>query len=200
VDMPTDPVQQSGTGRRSRAERWADHPAAPLLLALFAVAEATVFPTPTEALLIALVVVRPQRVGRLVALTALASAAGAMVGYALGASAWEWTGGPLLERLGEPDALRRVGELYRDNLALALVTSGYTPIPFLVYTLAAGLFRVPLLPFLAFALVGRGVKYLVLALLALGMGPALRAALRRHGPRVVLLAAALLLALWLLAW
>lgn len=195
--MPADPVEQPGRVGRSRAERWADHPAAPLLLALFAVAEATVFPAPTEALLIALVVVRPERAARLVALTALASAVGAGAGYALGAFAWEWTGAPLLERAGDPAALQRVGDLYRDNLALALVTSGYTPIPFLAYTLAAGLFGVPFLPFLSFAVAGRGIKYLVLALLALGLGPALRAAVRRHGPRVLLLAVALLLALWL---
>lgn len=164
---------------RAPLARWAGHPAAGALLAGFAVAEATVFPAPTEALLVALVLADRRRAARMALVATLGSVAGAALGYAMGTFLLAEVAGPVLGRYGGADALASLQAAYSDNLALALVTSGYTPIPFLLYTAAAGAAGVPLAPFLLFALVGRGLKYGVIGALAFLLGPAVEPLLRR---------------------
>ena len=89
-----------------------------------------------------------------------------------------------------------MGGLYRAGLLPALLTSGFTPVPYFAYTLAAGAFRVPLLPFVAGAAAGRALKYL-----AYGGGARLAAPLlRRRLPGRRLWIAALAAALLVLAF
>lgn len=185
--------------RGSHLERWAHHPAAPALLCLLAILEASVFPAPTEALFVALALLRPERSWWLAGLTTLASAVGSLFGYLIGFSLWAPVGKPLLERLDLTASFDAVGSLYQENLLLALATSGYTPIPYLLYTIAGGAFRVPVLPFLAGALLGRGIKYLVIGALTFYLGPAVRTTLERHS-RWAAVAVVVLLLVALLVW
>ena len=181
----------------SRIERWARHPAGPALLFGFAVLEGTLFPAPTEALFLALALGRPRRVGWLLAVAVAGSVGGGTLGYFLGAAFFESVGRPLLEWSGGLAQLDAVGRLYRDHLFITLATSGYTPIPYLVYTMAAGVFRIPLIPFLGYSLVGRGVKYLVLTIVALGLAGSIRALPSRGTSRVVVaLIVLFLLGVW----
>jgi membrane protein YqaA with SNARE-associated domain len=184
------------------AARWGDHPAGPALLALFAAMEACVFPAPTEALMVALSLGRPGRSWRLAALAVCASLAGALAGYAIGryflADLAGWVpGGPAT--LGHVEAL---GRGYRSGAFWLLATSGYTPVPYLAYTIGAGAYGVPLLPFVAGALTGRALKYFLLGTLTFYLGPPIRTLLARHArfvPIIVLLGLLGLLVLLLLA-
>ncbi len=183
----------------NRLLRWAEHPAGPALLCLFALLEACVFPAPTEALFVALALIRPTRSWWLAALTTGASAVGSLLGYGIGLALWKPVGYPVLEWLELTTRFDAVGRLYQENLFLALVTSGYTPIPYLLYTIAGGAFGVPLLPFLAGALAGRGIKYLVIGTLTFYLGPTVRNVLDRHFRWVAAILTLLLLAA-LLFW
>ena len=173
----------------------ADHPSGPAILVLLAIIEATVFPAPTEALLLALALGRPRWSWVFGALAAVASAAGGLAGYWIGAELFERFGQPLLSSLGLLRHLDTIGVVYRDNALLALATSGYTPIPYLMYTIAAGAFGIPLPLFVAGALAGRALKYLPLVLLVSVFGPRIRPLLDRHAPWVAAAAVALVL-LW----
>ena len=199
IDHPT--AGAPAPGKRTGVERWASHPAGPALLFGLAVLEGTLFPAPTEALFVALVLGRQWRIGGLLALAVLGSTAGGALGYLMGSMSFDEVGRPVLDRLGALPRLEQVGALYRENLFLALSTSGFTPIPYLVYTMAAGAFRVPLLPFLVYALIGRGLKYLVLGAVTYGVGVPVRVLVGRYGPRAaMLLILALLLGLLFLKW
>lgn len=160
--------------------------------------EGTLFPAPTEALFLALALGGPRRVRWLLAIAVAGSMGGGALGYFLGAAFFESVGRPILDWSGGFAHLEAVGRLYRDHLFVTLVTSGYTPIPYLVYTMAAGVFRIPLLPFLGYSLVGRGMKYLVLGAVALGLGRSIRTALRQRTARsaAVVLLVLLLFGLW----
>jgi len=181
-----------------RFARWAAHPLGPAVLFLSAVAEACLFPAPTEAVYLALAVGAPRRAPLLAVVAAAGGLAGAATGYWMGASLFERMGRPVLEWYGLLPQFAAVGDLYRGSPFLALVTSGYTPIPFVLYTIAAGAFHVPLVPFLAGAFAGRAVKYAVLGALAWYLGPAVHAFLARHLRRVMV-AVAVLAAVLLLA-
>lgn len=181
------------------AARWGDHPAGPALLALFAAMEACVFPAPTEALMVALSLGRPGRSWRLAALAVGASLAGALAGYAVGrnflADLAGWLpGGPAT--LAHVEAL---GRGYRSGAFWLLATSGFTPVPYMAYTIGAGAYGVPLLPFVAGALTGRALKYFLLGTLTFYLGPPVRALLARRPGFIPVIVLVCLFALLLLA-
>lgn len=174
---------------RDAPSRWvqriADHPAGSPVLFLLAVLEACVFPAPTEAVFVALGLARPRRSWRLAAVAVGGSLLGAAIGYAVGAVWFERIGEPLLDSVGLLGQFRTVGDLYRGNTLLALLTSGYTPIPYVLYTISAGASAIPIVPFLLGSLAGRGLKYVLLSLVTFYAGPAVQVALRRAGQWVI---------------
>jgi membrane protein YqaA with SNARE-associated domain len=180
------------------ARRLAVHPAGGAVLFALAVLEACVFPAPTEAAFVALGLAEPRRSWRLAAVATAGSLVGAGVGYAMGAAYFERLGRPLLEAVGLLDEFRAVGNLYRGNAVLALLTSGYTPIPYVLYTISAGASAVPLAPFVLGSLAGRGLKYALLSLVTFYAGPAVQAVFRRATGWLLAAAGAALALWWLL--
>ena len=190
-----------------RALAWARHPRAPSLLGLLSFAEAIVFPVPPEVMLAPMSLAQPLRAFRFATISLVGSLTGAVVGYALGYFAYELVK-PLFAALGwiekidaQVMALQRIAEQSPWQAFWILVLAGFTPIPLKIFTWASGIVGVPMLPFLASMLVGRGKRvYLVAAAIRLG-GPRAEAALHRYIEPVGWVASALLVALaaWL-AW
>lgn len=166
------------------------------VLVVFALLEATVFPGPTEAMLIALVLARRERVGWYAAIAVAASVAGGIVGYHLGGALFETTLRPLFASYGYASYIDRVLGLYRGNAFIALASSGYTPIPYMLYTAMAGVADVPLGTFVGGSMIGRGLKYVPIAAIAYLLGPGVHDLLRRYGP-VAALVVMLAVAVWL---
>jgi membrane protein YqaA with SNARE-associated domain len=168
-----------------RALKWATHPRAEPLLAALSFVEAIIFPIMPEVMLGPMVLARPERWVRLASLSLLFSVLGALVGYALGHFAFEWAR-PLFEALGWMDRIdRQVGEL-REIAAQSpwsafwvLVIAGFLPIPLKIFTWASGIVGVPLLPFVASMIVGRGKRVYLLAGIIRLAGPRAEAALHR---------------------
>lgn len=182
-------------------ERWAAHPAAPALLFGFAVVEGCLFPAPTEALYAALAIARPRRSWALAAVAAAGSVIGGVVAWMLGAWLYDRVGARVLDAYGLLDRVAAVSTLYRDNAALALVTSGYTPVPYVLYGIVGGASGIGLGTFVAFSAIGRGLKYAILAGLARLAGPVLRRWMgRSRAVLVVILLLLALLAAAALAW
>ncbi len=142
---------------------WADRPSGPAALTGLAAAEAIFFPIPPDVLLIPLCIGRPKRSLRFALLCTAGSVAGALVGYWCGSALYDSVGRPILELYGYQDVYLRVGRLYRENLVATLGAAGFTPIPFKVFTLAAGGFRVPVLPFVVVSAVSRAARFFLVA-------------------------------------
>jgi len=151
------------------------------ILAVFALLEATIIPAPTEAMLIALILANPRRAGLLAAVATGASVTGGLIGYGLGSAFFATLVEPLLDSYGLLSRLDFVQRVYLENYMLALLTSGYTPVPYMLYTAMAGAAALPLPGFIAGSLIGRALKYLPIALLARLFGPAVRQILGRYG-------------------
>lgn len=156
-------------------------PAGPVLLVALALLEATVFPGPTEAMLVALILVRRESAWWLAGVATGASVAGGIAGYHLGAFLFAEVAQPLLANLGLLAQMGWVSRLYRENAMLALITSGYTPVPYMLYTMTAGVSEIPLSTFAVGSFLGRGLKYVPIAVLAFLFGPAVTRILRRYG-------------------
>lgn len=168
-----------------RALRWAAHPRAEPLLAGLSFIEAIIFPVMPEVMLGPMVLARPRRWIRYATVSMVSSVAGAVVGYALGHYAFEFVR-PLLAALGW---LERIDRQVLDLREIALqspwmafwllVVAGFLPIPLKIFTWASGIVGVPLLPFIASMVVGRGKRVYLLAGLIRLAGPRAEAVLHR---------------------
>jgi membrane protein YqaA with SNARE-associated domain len=159
---------------------WADRPGGTWALFLLAVAESSFFPIPPDVLLIALAIGRPKRAMRFALICTAGSVIGGMIGYYIGYSLFEQIGRPVLEFYGATERFDQVGQLYRDNLVLALGTAGFTPIPYKVFTIAGGAFAVPFAPFVLVSMVSRGMRFFLVAGLIYALGPRVKTFIDRY--------------------
>ncbi|GGD37999.1 YqaA family protein [Pseudoxanthomonas indica] len=188
-----------------RAIQWARHPRAPALLTGLSFVEAIVFPVMPEVMLAPMSLAQPKRAFWFATLSLIGSLAGALVGYALGHFAFAAVQ-PLIEWLGWSAKIDAQVAHLREVVAESpwrafwlLVLAGFTPIPLKIFTWASGIVGVPLIPFFASMLVGRGKRvYLVAGAIRLG-GARAEAALHRWIEPVGWIASVLLAALigWL---
>ncbi len=152
-----------------RTLRWASHRYAEAYLALLSFVEAIIFPIAPEIMLAPMVLAKPQRWLRYATVSLVCSLAGALVGYALGHYAFDAIR-PLLGDLGWlPSIDARVAQLKSDISAhpstaiWTLEAAGFIPVPLKIFTWASGIVGMPLLPFVAGMLVGRGKRVFLLA-------------------------------------
>lgn len=159
---------------------WAEHPAGALALFALAFAESSFFPIPPDVLLIALCLGRPRRAWMFAAICTVGSVLGGVAGYAVGYGLFEQIGRPILEWYGATEQFERVGELYRENLVVALGTAGFTPVPYKVFTIAAGAFSIEMLPFVLVSLVSRGARFFLVAGMIRWFGPPVKQFIDRY--------------------
>ena len=142
---------------------WADHRYGAAALFVLAVIESSFFLVPPDVLLVALCVGRPRRSLYFAGLCTAGSVLGGVLGYLIGYQLFELLGRPILDFYGAHEAFARVGGLYKENLVASLGVAGFTPIPYKVFTIAAGAFQVPIIPFIVISTVSRGARFFLVA-------------------------------------
>ncbi len=180
-----------------KALHWSRHPHAPRYLAALSFAESSFFPVPPDVMLVPMVLARPACAWRLAALTTSASLIGGLAGFAIGALAID-AAMPLLERAGYGDEFLRAAHWFRDWGFWAVLLAGFSPIPYKVFTIAAGSLAMPLLPFALASLLGRGARFYLVAGLIFWGGPQMAGRLRHYVDLVGWLTVAALVLAWLL--
>lgn len=162
-----------------RALAWSRHPRAPTFLGALSFAEAVIFPVPPEVMLAPMTLAQPQNAWRFASISLFWSTLGALVGYTLGYFAISLVE-PLIASLGYTETFDEVKRVAAENGFWFLLIGGFTPIPFKLLTLASGAVGMPILPFLAGAIIGRGKRvYLVAGAIKLG-GERAERALHRY--------------------
>lgn len=152
----------------AKAMRWARHPRAPWYLGGLSFAESSFFPIPPDVMLAPMSMAQPRRALWFATVTTLTSVAGGMFGYLIGMFAFDLVQ-PLLQegRYAEPFALAQ--QWFHEWGFLAIFAAGFSPIPYKVFTITAGVLSMAFLPFVAASFIGRGLRfYLVAALMAWG--------------------------------
>lgn len=175
-----------------RCRRWAAHPHAPWYLGVISTIESIFFPVPPDVMLAPMTLAKPAQWWRLAALTTITSVIGGLVGYALGhfalAAVMPW-----VERAGMADTYAQVQRLFAQYGVWIMFVAAFTPIPFKVFTLAGGAAGMALLPFTVASLVGRGLRFFLVAGLVAWGGPRIEPHLRRYVETLGWLVAALIL-------
>lgn len=159
---------------------WADHPWGPWVLFVLAFTESFVFPIPPDVLLIALALGRPQQAMRFAAICTAGSVLGGALGFYIGLLLFEQVGRQILELYGAMGHFEALGQLYRDNLIPTVAAAGFTPIPYKVFTIAAGAFSVAFLPFILASLASRGARFFLVAWLVFRFGPPVKVFIDRY--------------------
>jgi membrane protein YqaA with SNARE-associated domain len=162
---------------------WSRLPRAPWVLAGLSFAESSFFPIPPDVMLAPMSMARPQRAWRYAAITTVASVLGGLLGYLIGWLAIEAVE-PVIREAGYWEGYVRARTWFDEWGFWAVFVAGFSPIPYKVFTIAAGSLNMALLPFVVASTVGRGARFfLVAGLLALG-GPRMEETLRTYVERI----------------
>ncbi|EXI90733.1 MAG: hypothetical protein AW11_00591 [Candidatus Accumulibacter regalis] len=166
-----------------RAMIWSRHPHAPWYLGGMSFAESSFFPIPPDVMLAPMCLAQPRQAWRLALLTTLASVAGGLFGYAIGHFAIDAVLPWLQDGRYWPAYQTAVAWFERWGF-WAVFIAGFSPIPYKVFTIAAGALSLALLPFVAASLIGRGARFFLVAGLMAWGGERMEAALHRHMDRL----------------
>ncbi|NJD36366.1 MAG: DedA family protein [Betaproteobacteria bacterium] len=166
-----------------RAMAWSRHPRAPQYLAGLSFAESSFFPVPPDVMLAPMSLANPRRAWRFALLTTLASVAGGLFGYLIGYFAIDAIL-PWLQTTRYWPAYETAVEWFGVWGFWAVFVAGFSPIPYKVFTIAAGALSMALLPFTLASLVGRGLRFFLVAGLMAWGGERMEALLHRYIDRL----------------
>jgi membrane protein YqaA with SNARE-associated domain len=139
-------------------------------LFLLAFAESSFFPVPPDVLLITLGVATPERAIWYGFVCSIGSVLGGGLGYAIGL----FGGRPLLYRLFAEHKIHAVEKLYDRYNAWATGIAGLTPIPYKVFTIAGGAFKINFKVFVLASMVSRTLRFMTEGILLYFFGAPIR--------------------------
>lgn len=173
--------------------RWSTHRLAALWLFLVSFIEAIFFPIPPDVMLIPMSMSEPKKALRYALYTTIASVIGGAVGYALGYYAFDFVQ-HYIQQWGYGAHWQTAMSWFEKWGILVVFVAGFSPIPYKVFTICAGVMQMAFLPFLATALVSRAARFILVAKLAAWGGQRFATQLRKYieiiGWSVVVLAVA----------
>lgn len=128
-------------------------------------AESSFFPVPPDIMLIPMALARPDRAWLYAAVCTLASVAGGILGYMIGALLYDSLGHWLIQFYGYGDKVQSFRAAYASYGAWIILLKGLTPIPYKIVTITSGFAAYNLALFVLFSIVARGTRFFVLAFL-----------------------------------
>ncbi len=166
-----------------RVLEWSKHRHAEKYLAALSFAESSFFPVPPDVMLVPMMLADNQKAWRLALLTTLMSVAGGMLGYAIGFflfdSIADW-----LQQSRYWESYLLAEKWFNQWGVWAVFIAGFSPIPYKVFTIAAGVLQMMFIPFVLASAVGRGARFFLLALLIRAGGDKLQQGLRDYMDRL----------------
>ncbi len=150
--------------------------------ALFALAftESSFFPIPPDVLLMALAISMPHKSFYYATVCSIGSVLGGVLGYIIGYQFMELIGNRIIEVYGFADKWEYVGNLYNVYAAWAVAIAGLTPIPYKLFTIAAGAFKIDLTIFVIASLLSRSARFFIVGGLIYFFGPPIRSFIDKY--------------------
>lgn len=149
---------------------WGDSRWGALALFILAFAESSFFPIPPDVLLIVLCLGAVTRSFRFAAICLAGSILGAAGGYAIGYYLWQNTAGEytalanwFFAHVFSEESFLEVKSLYDEYDFWIVFTAGFTPLPYKLFTISGGLFRIDLVMFFVASIVSRGLRFFLIA-------------------------------------
>ena len=166
-----------------RVIEWSRHRFAERYLAALSFAESSFFPIPVDVMLAPMCLARLDKAWRFALIATAFSVLGGIAGYAIGWGAFEWIQPWLAE-----SKYWGAYETSRDWLARygfwVIFVAGFSPIPYKVFTIAAGVAALNLPAFFIGSMIGRGARFFLVAGLLVWGGEKLETRLRQYVERI----------------
>lgn len=176
----------------------AHHKHSTLALFLLSFAESSVFPIAPDVLQIALTFERRDRAWFYAAVSSVASVLGGILGYAIGMGIWELASGFFFKYVFSQTTFEHVKALYQTWDFWAVFVAAFTPIPYKVFTVAAGVFQISFPMFVLASIIGRSSRFFLVATLLWFFGPRIKEFIEKYFNLLSIIFTALLVCGYLL--
>jgi len=162
---------------------WAEHRHASYYLAGLSFAESSFFPIPPDVMLAPMTLAKPEKAWQFALVTTVASVVGGIAGYLIGMFAFELVE-PLLHRAGYWDRYLDAREWFAVWGVWVVFLAGFSPIPYKIFTITAGVVGMVFLPFVVASFVGRGARFFLVAWLMRIGGSRMEDILKKYIDRI----------------
>ncbi len=159
---------------------WAESKYSTIALAVLAFIESAFFPIPPDVLQIALSISKPKRSFWYATITSIFSVLGGILGYYIGLFLFESVGKFIIASLGYGPYFSMVGELFKANAFMAILAAAFTPIPYKVFTIAAGVWQIGLPVLILASVIGRPARFFLVAALTYFFGERVKIFLEKY--------------------
>lgn len=153
---------------------------APYYLALLSFVESFILPFPPPDLMLApMAIAMPTRALRFATLTLIFSVLGGLVGYLIGAFLFDHAQ-PYIIDWGYQGEFETATQWFKEWGFWAVLVAGFSPVPYKVFTIAAGVLNLAIIPFVLASTIGRGARFYLLAWCLAKFGPAIEPKLVKY--------------------
>lgn len=166
-----------------RVMHWSTHRFAPGYLAGLSFAESSFFPIPPDVMLAPMALAKPERAWYFAALTTLASVIGGIAGYYIGVFFFDLVE-PLLHQWGYWERFLIVREWFAEWGFWAIFIAGFSPVPYKLFTISAGVISMSFIPFVLASAIGRGARFYMVAGLMVWGGQRMENTVRKYIDRL----------------
>jgi len=143
--------------------RWAKHKYATAYLSILTFAESVFFPIPPDVMLAPMVLSRPDKAWYLATITSISSVIGGIVGYLLGAYLYDPVVLPFIEMMNYQAKFETIVGYFNEYGIWIVFMAGFTPIPYKLFTVSAGMLAMAFWPFVIASTIGRGMRFFLVA-------------------------------------
>jgi membrane protein YqaA with SNARE-associated domain len=150
------------------------------LLAAIAFADSSFLPVPPDLLLVPMILFRPERLRSLLVICTVASSLGAAVGYLIGYGLWSVIGAPLIDFYGHADGFAAYQRLIANWGVWIIIAKAFTPLPFKIAAIAAGVAAMDPVSFMLASIFGRALHFAMVGGLLMLFGGRILALVARY--------------------
>ena len=157
----------------------ASHKHAPAYLGTLSFAESSFFPIPPDVMLMPMSMAKPNKWVYFALITTIASVLGGIAGYLLGAFSAEWVES-IITNWGYTEKYEHIKALFNEWGIWIIFAAGFSPIPYKLFTISAGILSMAFIPFVLISLLGRGARFFLVSGLIAWAGPKMEATLLKY--------------------
>jgi membrane protein YqaA with SNARE-associated domain len=159
---------------------WAHHRRSRWVLGAVAFADSSVLPVPPDILLVPMALLRPERLKSFLLICTLGSSLGAILGYVIGYALWNTVGLPLAELYGYADKFANYQRLVAEWGVCIIIAKAFTPVPFKIAAIAAGVAAMDPFAFMFATIAGRALHFAMVGVVLAFCGPKILAFIARY--------------------
>lgn len=153
-------------------------------LAILSFLESFILPfPPPDVMLAPMSLAKPEGAMRFALVTLVASVIGGIVGYLIGAFLFDQVQ-PFLVEWGYQDKFEIVMRWFEVWGFWAVLIAGFSPVPYKLFTLSAGVLSLAIVPFILASVIGRGLRFFLVAWCLSRFGPAIEPKLLQYIERI----------------